>query len=126
MEKNGPGISDQWLFRLQNKFRVIPLLVMYYLTKFDYVIQNIFWIIPKITSANLLHNLLPILDIINYSIFICPFESGKYGKERKHYRQYFVVVLLSKKLQVWVTSFAKKGMPSSGGFFKHFFTTSKW
>ena len=88
MEKNGPGISDQWLFRLQNKFRVIPLLVMYYLTKFDYVIQNIFWIIPKITSANLLHNLLPILDIINDSIFICPFESGKCGKEGKNYRQY--------------------------------------
>ena len=30
-----PGTSDQSLFRLQNKFRKIPLLVMYYLTKFD-------------------------------------------------------------------------------------------
>ena len=24
---------------------------------------------------------MPIYDIINYSIFICPFESGKSGKE---------------------------------------------
>ena len=30
-----PGTSNQSLFRLQNKFRKIPLLVMYYLTKFD-------------------------------------------------------------------------------------------
>ena len=30
-----PGTSDQLLFRLQNKFRKIPLLVIYYLTKFD-------------------------------------------------------------------------------------------
>ena len=33
-----PGTSDQWLFRLRNKFRKISLLVMYYLTKFDDVI----------------------------------------------------------------------------------------
>ena len=30
-----PGTSDQLLFRLQNKFRKVILLVMYYLTKFD-------------------------------------------------------------------------------------------
>ena len=30
-----PGTSDQSLFRLRNKFRKIPLLVIYYLTKFD-------------------------------------------------------------------------------------------
>ena len=34
-KQKGPGTSDQSLFRLQNKFRKIPLLVMYYLTKFD-------------------------------------------------------------------------------------------
>ena len=34
------GTSDQSLFRLQNKFRKIRLLVMYYLTKFDDVIQS--------------------------------------------------------------------------------------
>ena len=32
------GASDLSLFRLQNKFRKIPLLVIYYLTKFDDVI----------------------------------------------------------------------------------------
>ena len=33
-----PGTSDQSFFRLQKKFRKIPLLVVYYLTKFDDVI----------------------------------------------------------------------------------------
>ena len=37
-KQKGPGTSDQSLFRLQNKFRKIPLLVMYYLTNFDDVI----------------------------------------------------------------------------------------
>ena len=35
-----PKTSDQSLLMLQNKFRKIPLLVMYYLTKFDDVIQS--------------------------------------------------------------------------------------
>ena len=34
-KQKGPGTSDQSLFRLQNKFRKISLLVIYYLTKFD-------------------------------------------------------------------------------------------
>ena len=34
LKQKGPGTSDQSLFRLQNKFRKIPLLVIYYLTKF--------------------------------------------------------------------------------------------
>ena len=34
-KQKGPGTSDQALFRLRNKFRKIPLLVMNYLTKFD-------------------------------------------------------------------------------------------
>ena len=37
-KQKGHGTSDQLLFKLQNKFRKIPLLVMYYLTKFDDVI----------------------------------------------------------------------------------------
>ena len=37
-EKMGPGTSDQSHFRLQNKFRKIPLLVIYYRTKLDDVI----------------------------------------------------------------------------------------
>ena len=34
-KQKGPGTSDQSLFRLQNKFRKIHLLVICYLTKFD-------------------------------------------------------------------------------------------
>ena len=37
-KQKGPETSDQSLFRLRNKIRKIPLLVMYYLTKFDDVI----------------------------------------------------------------------------------------
>ena len=40
-KQKGPGTNDQPLFRLRNKFRKIPVLVMYfmyYLTKFDDVI----------------------------------------------------------------------------------------
>ena len=34
-KERGPETSDQSFFRLQNKFRKIPLLKMYYLAKFD-------------------------------------------------------------------------------------------
>ena len=37
-KQKGPETSDQSVFRLQNKFRKIDLLVIYYLTKFDDVI----------------------------------------------------------------------------------------
>ena len=37
-KQKGPGTSDQSLFSLRNKFRKIPLLVMYYLTMFDDII----------------------------------------------------------------------------------------
>ena len=77
-KQRGPGTSDQLLFSLQNKFRKIPLLAMYYLTKLDDVIQSGFWVILKITSANLCK---AIYDIINYSTSICCFESEKCGKE---------------------------------------------
>ena len=33
--KKGSGTSDQSIFRLQNKFKNVPLLVIYYLSKFD-------------------------------------------------------------------------------------------
>ena len=39
-KQKGPGTRDQSLFRLRNKFRKIPLLVVYYLTKFDDVIKS--------------------------------------------------------------------------------------
>ena len=34
-KQKGPGTNYQSLFRLRNKFRKIPLFVVYYLTKFD-------------------------------------------------------------------------------------------
>ena len=34
-KQKGPRASNQSLFRLQNKFKNIPLFVVYYLTKFD-------------------------------------------------------------------------------------------
>ena len=61
-------------------FRKIPLLVAYYLTKFDDVIESGFWVILKITSSKLCK---PINDVINFSASICPFEYRKFGKERK-------------------------------------------
>ena len=79
-KQKGPGTSNQSLFRLQNKFRKIPLSVIYYLTKLDDLILSSFQVIPKITSANLCK---PIHDIINYSTSIWPFEFGKCGKEAK-------------------------------------------
>ena len=83
--QNGSGTRDLLLFRLQNKFTKISLLVIYYLTKFDGVIQSGFSVIPNITPANLCK---PIHDIINYSISICPFESGKCGKEEQKLQKF--------------------------------------
>ena len=37
-KRKGSGTSDQPLSRLRKKFRKMPILVMYYLTKFDDVI----------------------------------------------------------------------------------------
>ena len=79
-KQKGPGTSAQSLFRLQNKFRKIPSLVISYLAKFEDVIWNGCWVISKIASANLCKR---ILEIKNYSTSICPFESGKRGKEGK-------------------------------------------
>ena len=83
--QNGSGTRDLLLFRLQNKFTKISLLVIYYLTKFDGVIQSGFSVIPNITPANLCK---PIHDIINYSISICPFDTGKCGKEEQKLQKF--------------------------------------
>ena len=76
-KQNVSGTSAQSLSRSRNKFTKIPLFVIYYLTKFDDVM---FWVIPKIISANLCRS---IHDIINYPTSTCPFRSGKCGKEGK-------------------------------------------
>ena len=71
--------------RIWNKFRKILLLVMYYLTKFDDVMSNGFWVIPK------LHCLIYAIQfmtswIIPFSFVI--FESTKHAKERKKLRKF--------------------------------------
>ena len=71
--------NDQSLFRLQNKFRKISLLVIYYLTKSDDIILSNFPVISNIAPANLCK---PIHDI-NYSTSLFPFESGKFENEGK-------------------------------------------
>ena len=81
----GSGTSHQSLFRSRNKFRKFHLFLIYYLTKFDDVMQISFWVILKITSANLCKS---VHDIINYSTSICPFESGKCGKEGKKLQKF--------------------------------------
>ena len=77
--KKGSGTSGQLLVRTKQVQKdsltsdVLPDQIWWCNIKW-------FWVIPKITSANLCK---PIYDIINYSTFICPFESGKCGKEGK-------------------------------------------
>ena len=44
-----------------------------------------FWVIPKVTSANLWKS---VDGIINYSTSICPFESGNCGKEGKKLQKF--------------------------------------
>ena len=77
-KQKAPGTSDQSLFRL----RTILLLVIYYLTKSDNIFDQV---IPKTASANLCKS---VYDIINYSTSICPFESGKCGKEGKKLQKF--------------------------------------
>ena len=61
-KQKGPGTRDQSLFRLRNKFRKIPLLVMYWLTKSDDVIYIMKFLsysknyISKFMQANLCHH----------------------------------------------------------------------
>ena len=41
-KQKGSGTSDRSLFSLQNKFRKIPLFIIYYMTKFDDVMESSF------------------------------------------------------------------------------------
>ena len=77
-KQKGSRISDQSPFRLENMFKNISLFIIYYLTKFDDVLKSSYWVIPKFTFPNLCKS---IHEIISYSPSICPFESGKCGKE---------------------------------------------
>ena len=54
--------------------------MVYYLTKFDDVIESGFSVTPKIEYAYLCE---PIHDLINHFTFIRPFESGIWERKRK-------------------------------------------
>ena len=47
-----PGTSDQSFFRLQNKFKKIPLSVMHYLTKFGDAVFELFQILHLLIYAS--------------------------------------------------------------------------
>ena len=74
-KQKGPGTNSLSLFKLRNKFTKVSLLVTYYLTKFDGLMQSGFWVIPNISPWN---SCKPFHEIIMYSFFVCPFESGKW------------------------------------------------
>ena len=79
-KQKGLRTSDQSLLRFLNEFKKSSLWIIYYQTKFDGVIWSGSWVIPKLTPANLCK---PVHDIINYSTYICSFESGKCGQEEE-------------------------------------------
>ena len=60
-KQKGPGTSWQSLFGLRRLFRKIPFLVFYHLGNFDNLIQVGFWVVTKITFAELCK---PIHDVI--------------------------------------------------------------
>ena len=79
-KQKGPGTSDQSLLRLQIKLRKISLLVILPDQVWWCNIKRFFSYSKNYISANLCKS---IHNIINYSTFICPFESGKWGKGKK-------------------------------------------
>ena len=74
---------EQWLVTLQVTKQVQKNFFICYILS-DQVwwcnVKQSFWVISKITSANLYK---PVHDIINYSTSICLFGSGKCEKEGK-------------------------------------------
>ena len=84
-KQKGPGTSSQSLFRLRNKFRKVPLLVISYLTKFDDAIWNNRWVISKIACENLCK---PMHDMTNSFTSICPFVSQKCEKQGKKLQKF--------------------------------------
>ena len=63
-------------------FKKIPFLVIYDLGNFDNLIQSGFWIITKITFANLCK---PVHDIISIPVSSLLFESGNVERKGKFF-----------------------------------------
>ena len=68
--------------------KFLYILVIYTLSDQVWWYKVVFELFQKLyTSANLCK---PIHDVINYSTSICPFESGKCGKEGKKFRNVWI------------------------------------
>ena len=65
--------ASPWL--LCSGYKTSYVLAMYYLTKFDVNIKQLLQKLHLLIYA--------IHDVMNSPTFICPFESGKWGTERK-------------------------------------------
>ena len=65
------------------KFRKVPLLLIYYRTKFDDVIYSGFRVNPKLTSATLCK---PIHDIINYLLSFVPLNLESVERKQNNYK----------------------------------------
>ena len=78
-KQEGLWTSYHCLFGLKIMFRKIPVSVMYNLGNFDDLIQTSFWVIPKVTFANLCK---PIHDVIIIPVSSDPWIWKLDGKEK--------------------------------------------
>ena len=81
-KQKGSGTSDQPLFTPGYKISFLYLLIHILLSEQVWWLWNSFWVIPKITSWH------KSIHDINYFTSICPFESGKCGKEEKKLQKF--------------------------------------
>ena len=81
------NVKDHWFSAYPKSSEKLTFLTPWYAHERAYQVWwcdiKQFLSFPKIRSANLCK---PIHYIVNYSTFICPFESGKCGKARKNYK----------------------------------------
>ena len=96
-KQKGSGTSHLLLFWSQSKIRKIPLLVIYYLTKFDDVIWSSFWVIPKVTSANLCKS---IHDIIIPPPFVILNLEAQKGREKLQKFEYHKNEIKSSSVEI--------------------------
>ena len=78
------------LYGSKNMFRKVPFLVIDHLSNFDDFIQNYFWVIPKITFANLCK---PVQSVIIILVSSDPLILETDERKGKKY----------KKLNIWKT-----------------------
>ena len=80
--------SDQSLFRLQSKFRKIPQLVMYYLTKFDDVTQCSFELLQTLHQLIYASQFMTLIIPLSYNVL--NLESVK--RKRQNYKKFNILI----------------------------------